>query len=201
MALYGSSAGVKDLLNPSGNDEFSNGEESRIATLLETVSGLIESRTGAVFGAETPETVAVEGEGGNRLFLPKGIRSLTSIVEGPDWSSGAWVNGVALTTSAYRLESQVANGAYRTLVRMDGAWSGQYVITGVWEDRVADVPEDIHYLANYLTSEIYKKQQASPAGFVGPDGAAVPVRNTFNEPEVRAIIDRYRVGPSMWVIA
>lgn len=200
MALYGSTAGVKDLLNSSGTDDFPEAQEARIQTLLTTVSAIIESKTSAVFGDNTAEAVAVEADGGSRLYLPKGVRSVTSIVESPDWVSGAWSGGVALTTSAYRLDSRVANGAYRTIARMDGGWHGTYIITGVWEDRVATVPDDIHYLANYLTSEIFKKQTASPAGFVGPDNAVVPVRNTFNEPEVKAIIDRHRVGPSMWVI-
>jgi hypothetical protein len=201
VALYGSSAAVKDLLNPSGGDDFTEGQESRIQQLLKVASALIEYRTSAVFGSSEPETIDVTADGGRRLYLPKGLRSLSTIIEGPDWLNGAWANGYALGTSAWRLDSQVSGGAYRTLYRMDGGWHGTYLITGVWEDQHATVPDEIHYLASYLAAEIFKKQAASPAGFVGPDNAVVPVRNTLNEPEVRDILSRYSVGPAIWVVS
>jgi hypothetical protein len=61
------------------------------------------------------------------------------------------------------------------------------------------VPDDITYLANFLAAEIFKKQPMSPAGAVGPDGAVVPLRNAFMEPEVKKIINKWRVGPRVMV--
>lgn len=206
---YGTAARVKDLLGNEGED-FTADQESRIGQLLEVMSRVIEERTGAIFGDATAETVEETADGGSILYLSKGLRSVTSIVENPTtWSGTAWNGGTTLTTADYRLSGKLnkraTDGAfatcYRTIERINGGWSGRYVITGVWEDRFATVPVDIDYLASYLAAEVFKKQKASPAGFVGPDNAVVPVRNTLNEPEVKAILNRWSVGPVAWVIA
>lgn len=199
MSVYGSTAGVTDLLESQGTNDWSESELARIQSLLATVSALIEHDTGATFGEAESETIAVESLCWDKplLYLPKGLRSVASVTESPEWVSGAWSGGTALTTSQYRLASHTVDGYYRTLYRVDGWWAGTYLVTGTWEDTSEDVPEAIHYLANYLSAEIFKKQKASPAGFVGPDGATVAVRNTFNEPEVKRILDRYRVNSSV----
>lgn len=199
MAIYGSTAGVQDLLAPQGTNDWSEPELARIGSLLATVSALIESDTGATFGEAESETLAVETLGtGPLLYLPKGLRSLTSVTQSPEWASGAWTGGTVLTTDEYRLASRTVDGVYRTLLRVGGGWwAGTYLVAGMWEDTSEDVPEEIHYLANYLSAEIFKKQKASPAGFVGPDGATVAVRNTFTEPEVKRILDRHRVNNSV----
>jgi hypothetical protein len=54
-------------------------------------------------------------------------------------------------------------------------------VTGQWAATDADalVPDDLVYAVDYLVSEHFKIEQASPAGFTGPDGATVPIRNPF----------------------
>lgn len=198
MTIYGSTAGVKDLLASQGTNDWSEPELARINALLPTVSALIESDTGATFGEAEPETLAIESLGyGSLLYLPKGLRSLTGVTESPEWESGAWGGGTVLTNSQYRLASRTIDGVYRTLLRVDSGWAGTYLVTGLWEDTSAEIPPEIDYLANYLAAEIFKKQKASPAGFVGPDGVAVAVRNTFIEPEVKRILDLHRVNRSV----
>jgi hypothetical protein len=200
MPTYGSTAAVKDLLSSSGTQDFSEPQEARMTALLPVVSRMIEHTTGAVFGDDTAETVDVDADGGRVLYLPKGIRSVTSVKTEPIWLSGAWTGGTTLSTSDYRLTHQVSNGAYRAIAHMTGGWFGTVLVAGVWEDRVATVPEDITYLANYIAAELFKKQPMSPAGFVGPDGTAVSLRDAFKETEVRTIIERHRVGPGVWVL-
>ena len=198
MTVYGSTAGVKGLLESQGSNDWSEPEVARMTSLLATVSALIEHDTGATFGEAAPETIAVESlNRGSLLYLPKGLRSLTSVTESPEWVSGAWSGGTGLTTCEYRLASHTVDGYWRTLYRVDGYWAGTYLVTGSWEGTTDDIPEEINYLANYLSAEIYKKQKASPAGFVGPDGVTVAVRNTFTEPEVKRILDRHRVNGSV----
>lgn len=209
-APYGSIPAVQDLLSSDGTTEaWSESQQSRMLALLETIGGLIEEATGCRFGSETPETIEVNGQGDDTLFLDKGIRSVSSIVENPTtWTGSAWTGGTAFATTDYRLsgkEVQRIDGdtdstVYHKLLRVDGVWSGLYVITGVWEDRVANVPDDIHYLANYVAAEVFKVQKASPAGFVGPDGAVVPVRDVFRSSEFRRIIDRWAVGRVAMVV-
>ena len=123
MAIYGSTAGVKGLLESQGTNEWSEPELARITSLLATVSALIESDTGATFGEAQAETLAVETVGaGPLLYLPKGLRSLTSVTQSPEWENGAWTGGTLLTSSEYRLASQTVDGLYRTVLRVGGGW-------------------------------------------------------------------------------
>jgi hypothetical protein len=76
-----------------------------------------------------------------------------------------------------------------------GWWPTVVVIVGTWADTDADatVPDDITYAANYLISERFKLEQASPAGQIGPDGSVIPVRNSLKDPLVSATMDYWRV--------
>lgn len=202
MPAYGSSEAVLEILRTNDAAEFSSDETARIGDLLLVVSLTIEQITGATFSADaiTPTTRDQEGDGLPRLYLDMGLRSVTTIKEGVTWSAGQWGGGTTLTTSQYRLTGQRANGAYRVLERMDGIWYGPVVITGTWEDTYPTVPDDITYVANFVTAELFKAQQASPHGLMGPEGSAVPIRNALAIPEVKRTLDHYRVGPGVWVI-
>jgi hypothetical protein len=201
MALYGSVAAIEQLLRSVTNGTFSTDEVARITDARAMVSAVIESKTGAVFGVSPAptETIVVDGEGGSLLFLPKGIRTVTSLAEHPDWNGTGWVNGTLLATTAFRASGKVANGAYRQLIRTDGGWFGPYVVVGVWEDQVPTVPDEITYAVNFISAEIFKAQSASPHGLMGPEGALVPIRDAFKAPEVLETIQRWSVGPCAWV--
>lgn len=203
MPLYGSDDAIKGLLRPEDAGAFSADESTRIANLRKLASALIEYETGASFGESTAETLVVDaGEYGQgaRLYLPKGIRSVASVTENAAWVGGAWSGGTALTTSDWRLTSLTLGGAYRTLTHMTGAWAGRYLIAGVWEDKYPTVPDDITYVANFIAAESFKDENTSPAGFVGPPEALVPVREALQHPKVRTIFDKYRVGPGVLVV-
>lgn len=202
MPAYGSAASVQEILRTNDIATFSDDEMARIAALLPVVSLAIEQITGATFNAAAVPATArdQEGDGLPRLYLDMGLRSVTTVTENPTWGAGAWSGGTALTSSQYRLTGQRANGAYRILERMDGVWSGPVVITGVWEDTYPTVPDDITYIANFVAAELFKAQQASPHGLMGPEGSAVPIRNALAIPEVKRTLDFYRVGPGVWVI-
>jgi len=202
MPAYGTAEAVKQLLRTNDAAEFSADEEARITALLPVVSLAIEQITGATFHATAPAATArdQEGDGTSRLYLDMGLRSVTTIKEDVTWSAGTWFGGTTLTTSQYRLSGLRSTGGYRILDRMDGAWSGPVVITGVWEDTYVSVPDDITYIANFVAAEIFKGQQASPHGLMGPEGSMVPIRNALAAPEVRLKLDHYRVGPGIWVL-
>jgi hypothetical protein len=201
MATYGSAAAVERLLESSDDDTLTVDELARVNELLPVVSAIIETETGAMFGSNTPETVLVSAEAGNVLFLPKGIRTVTSIAEGPTWSGTAWTGGTQLPTTSYYVRALATSGAYRQIVRTDGGWFGDYAITGLWEDKVVTVPDDITYAANYAAAEIYKKQKAAPGRFASAGGETVLFRQfPFKDDEIKRILDRWRVGPCAWAV-
>lgn len=200
MAVYGSIQGVRALVQATEGDDFGTDMQQRMEDLLPVVSAIIESETGAVFAA-TPTPVARVIEAapyGLTFYLPVGLYSVTSIVAAPEWNGTAWIGGTTLASTDYRLAGRNRDGIYRTIQGLSTPWYGGYLITGVWEDQVASVPPDIDYVANYAAAEIFKKQNASPAGFAGPDGSVVLFRDVFRETEVRKILDRHRVGLGVW---
>ena len=203
MALYGSTQAIKNLLNATDADSWDDGKIARMVALQQAVSRIVEMQTGAVFYGDptdiTPEQRVIEAAPvGTVLFLPWGLRSASAILEGPTWDGAAWTAGTSLTTSQYRLSGRTPSGIYRTIAGVSRSWGGDYAITGIWEDQVPGVPEEIDYVVNFVAAEAFKEEQASPAGFVGPDGAVVPIRNALANPKVRAILDHYRIGPGAW---
>jgi len=203
MPDYGSAAAVKQMLGPDAA-AYSADDEARIANLLKLASRVVEQATGTVFGDATAAVREVWGEGGETLALPVGIRSVTSIVEGPTtWTGSAWTGGSALATADWRfgrgvvrqVSGSASTTAYRTLLRVGGAWSGLYVVTGLWEDRLATVPDAITYAVNVMAKEQFKREMASPAGEIGPDGSVLPLRDWLREPAVRSAVAAWRVGP------
>ena len=87
---------------------------------------------------------------------------------------------------------------------LTGAWWGAVdflnrplvpvLVTGDFADTDDDaaVPEDIAYIANYLTAEIFKAESTSAAGQIGLEGNYVPPRNPWNDPLVKAILHKHQ---------
>jgi hypothetical protein len=202
MPTYGSANAVKAVLRADVTSTFNADQDTRITALLALASNYIESQTGAQFGVSASETIVIDTdwENGETLFLPKGIRSVTSITENPSWA-GSWTGGTAVTSATYRLTGKASGQSfYRTITRTDGSWAGNYVIIGVWEDQYPTVPDDVTWAVNTVVVELFKKQQASPAGQIGPDGSIIPLRDVFQQTEIRTVVDRYRVGSLMGAI-
>lgn len=203
MALLGSTSAVKDALRATEGDEWPAWTDAALSRYQQWVSALIEAETGATYYGTITDIVPVaraieDVPAGDTLYLPLGLRSVTSIVSAPDWDGSAWSGGTTLLTSDYRLGGLARSGVYRIVRGLSYAWGGTAVITGIWEDQIAPVPADIDALATYVMAELYKKQKASPAGFSGPDGATVPIRDVFKESEVKKTIAANRIGVGVW---
>ena len=203
MALYGSVGRVQNILQATEDDAFADANKTSWSSWLATVSAYIESETRRVWGDSTPvpTTKVVPVSPANAtLFLPIGLRSVTSIVIAPTWDGTGWDGGTTLVDADYRLSGLTADGVYRRILGINYAFGGDVVITGIWEDQADTVPEAIHHIASYMAAELFKKQQASPAGFTGPDGATVPLRDVFTQSEVQKTLDLYRAGRGYWAL-
>jgi hypothetical protein len=194
--LYGDLEQVKGMLRPSETAGFGGDAEARLAALQEVVSLLIEEKTGRVFGGTaTPTARTIEGPRGapwDILLLPSPIRSVTSVaIVGSDpvtLDAGDYVLwNVSPQGDAFQLR-RVANGYWPIRNGVD-----RIVVTGVWSDTASGgtVPADIDYIANYIIAERFKSEKASPAGFTGPDGATVPVKDPWRDGMVKAVVEKY----------
>jgi len=203
MAVYGSVEGVLQILASGEDDTFAENDQARIGALLRVVSLIIEEKTGVVF-SDSPDaaTMVVPVPWPTPvLWLPQPAVSITSVTADQDWTGTAWSGGTLVAPMSYRLAGPTSLGTFRTLLRQDGvAWYGTYQIIGVWGATVDGVPPQIDAIANKITADLFRKDNASPAGFTGPDGATVPIRNAFKEPEVVAVLEHFNVNASAVVI-
>ncbi len=205
MALYGSIAATKQLLKADVGSVFNADQDARLVALQTAVSLLIEHETGRTFGTgATTESVVVTAPGVSPvLVLPKGLRTITTITREGSWTGTAYTGGTSVLGTIYRKTAIARTGEALSLTTIDGSyWVGIYTIVGTWEDTDGDalVPDDITYVANYLMAERFKVEQASPAGFSGPDGAIVPIRNMMKDPIVKSTLDYHRATPLLWAV-
>ena len=204
MATYGSQAAVLALLKGASTVTLPAEAGDRIDALLAVASALVEARTGRTFGTgTTAETVVVPAPGvTDVLVLPKGVRTVTSVTVGASWDGAGWVGGITLPAALWVPVWRQSTGEWLALARADGAhWAGPVVIAGTWEDTDADatVPDEITYVVNYLAAEGYKREQASANGVIGPDGAAVPIRDAWKDPWVKGVLDTWTVSAAVVV--
>lgn len=201
MSVYGDDDIIIQMLGPAEpSDGLSADLEDRVSAMNAVVSGLIDEATGRewIVGAPAPATRTIYPHGGSSsvLVLPVPAVSISAITVGQqDWA-GVLSGGVALDTTYWSVALRNRAGEITALRSNAGAdWLGYRVvtITGVWADQIQSVPDDIIWVANFVTAERIKQEQASPAGFVGPDGTVAPIRDPWADPQVKAILRRHRV--------
>jgi hypothetical protein len=197
--LYGDIETAKAMLRPTGSASFNDDAEVRLAALQAFVSQQLEYKTGRIFGGTaTPTTRTVQGNMScpdEILDLPMPVRSVSAVA-----ITGNSPETVA--DSDYVLWYGDRLGDYHAIRRTYGSlWPWRngidaVAVTAVWSDEAngGAVPDDITYAANYLIAELFKSEQASPAGFTGPDGATVPIRDPWKNSTVTSAIEAHRVN-------
>ena len=207
MTAYGDDNTVATMLEPSTNSGFSEVLTTRIAAMREVVSRLIDEETGRSWGtAGTSETRVIRSNGavyGELLILPAPARSISAITVNVTDEAGVISGGTVLESSQWTTGLTDANGNITAIqVGWFGNWSypfgypGTTTVTGIWADTGADtdIPAEINWACNYITAKSIAEEQASPAGFVGSDGAVVPIRNPWSDPKVKKILRKYELA-------
>ncbi len=192
MPLYGSIDGAKRLLRAVDTSTFSADADARLVALQRAVSLLIEHETGRTFGtAQPPEARTFDLPYSDMLIMDPSAKDVTLVVAG----------GVAVDSTFWELKHIDKEGWAYGLRRRDGwSWRGATVteatVTARWADQDADAaaPDDVTYVANYLIAERFKVEQASPAGFTGPEGQVIPIRNVMKDPIVAGVLCKYRTN-------
>jgi hypothetical protein len=180
---YGDSVHIRQLLNLV--EDVSPSTAERIDALNATVSSIVEDELGRSFGATaTDTTVLFWAENSDVLVLPRPLRTITTVTYGGIVTGSTMTGGSVLTTDYWTPSIVDQDGLIYALRMLSGVWWGVGVpvtITGQWAatDADASVPDDLVYAVDYLVAEHFKIEQASPAGFTGPDGSTVPIRNPW----------------------
>lgn len=197
---YGDTDAIKALLRASQGTTFTADNLARLDDLNVAISLIVEDKLGRTFGAtEADSTVLCWAHDDDVLVLPEPIRTITTITVGGTVTGTTMTGGSVLTTSYWTPAIRdVGTGDIYALRLLSGGWWGAGVpvtIMGQWvaTDADADVPADLVYAVNYLVAERFKIEQASPAGFIGPDGTTIPIRDSWKDPVWLAIEAKYGV--------
>lgn len=197
MVAYGDAETIAQMLEPDNPSGFSASLLARIEAMREVVSRQIDEKTGRTFGVVgTSETRTVRGSGvSSVLVLPAPARVISAVTVDVIDEAGVVSGGTALTPSQWTIALSDDEGNITAITAGWGVWWGTTQITGLWVDQGASltVPAEIAWLCNYVSAKTIAEENASPAGFVGPDGSISYPRNPWSHPQVRDIIRKYRI--------
>ena len=214
MAAYGDADQVKVMLRADESIPFGADIDSRIEALNPTISATVDDATGRTFGVAGAATTELHWVGPyDQIILNRPATAITKITYGGTVSGSTMTGGTDILAADLVTTMRDAQGRiYAIRAATGGVWSwydtaqpfaiyartpvavtATYDTFGYDASTVSDVPADITYIVNYMISERIKLEKAGPAGFTGPAGDVVPVRDVFGDPLVRRVIDKYRV--------
>jgi hypothetical protein len=214
MALLGDLDHVEKMLRATVGSDLGDDVTDRLSLIRAAISARLEDLCGRTFGSPVEDTTEIVWAGPfETILLPRPARSITSVTSGGTVSGTTYTGGSAITGFAYA-PYDAQRGLIYGLTRTTGSWwawgdpYGAYgarqpvEIVGDFSDSDADsdVPDDVTYAANLLIAEQFKRENASPAGFSGPTGDVIPMRDPWNDPFVKQVIERYSATASVMAI-
>lgn len=195
---YGDTEHIRQLLNL--DDEPSASTAQRIDALNVAVSLVAEAELGRTFGeTATDQTVLFWATNSDVLVLPRPIRTITSVTVGGTVAGSTMTGGTPYSTALWTPSIVDADGQIYALRLLSGGWWGAGMpvqIVGQWAavDADAEPPKDFVYAIDTLVAEHFKIEQASPAGFTGPDGSTVPIRNPWKSELWLKVKEKYSIA-------
>lgn len=203
---YGDNAQVKAMLRADEGIPFGSDIDGRIDALNKAISLAVDEQTGRTFGVAATATSELHWIGPyDTIVLHRPATAITSITYGGTISGSTMTGGTEIAAADLIDVIRDHKGRiYAIRAATGGVWSWYdspslyqtytrtpVVVTATYDDATDGVPDDIRYAVNYMVLERFKLEKAGPAGFTGPDGSTVPVRDVFNDPLVRRTLAKY----------
>jgi hypothetical protein len=196
VALLGDIETVKVMLRATENISFGADIDQRLTQIQQAVTAGIEAETNRTFGdAGSATTELIWAGESDVIVLPRPAWSVTSVTYGGTLAGTTITGGTDIL--AGEIVHTLRDSAGRIIaIRTPYQWTrgAALAVTAVYADGNAvgdtSVPDAISYAANYLIAEVFKREQASPAGFLGPEGV-VPMRDVWKDPTVTRILREY----------
>jgi hypothetical protein len=207
---YGDPALIRKMIRAVPSMETDEDVDARIAALNSAVSSALEEACERTWGTPVADTTEIVWVGpGDTIVLPRPARTITSITYGGTVTGATMTGGTVVDDSELYYPIVDRNGlvyAIRSNTASVWWWNWAYLtpsayypqtpvaITGDFtsSDNDTTVPADITYNASYMVVERLKVEKSSTSFGIGPAGEIVPVRDVFNDPLVKKIIDKYR---------
>lgn len=217
MVAYGDAAQVKVMLRADESIPFGADIDSRIEALNLAISAAVDEETGRTFGVAGADTTEIHWVGPyDTIILNRPATAITKITYGGTVSGSIMTGGTDILATDLVITIMDHKGRitairpgnmgagyiwswydtpqpFAVYTRTPVAVTATYDVYGYDAGTVSHVPADITYIVTYMISERLKLEKAGPAGFTGPAGDIVPVRDVFSDPLVKRVLTKYRV--------
>ncbi len=158
------------------------------------LAGVFDHKVGRSFGvAAVPSSrTVVIGHQADTMVLARPARAITGISHGGTFAGGVWADE---TVETEWHERYGRDGLIYGVERVSGYWPNRVRVTATWgDDPEADIPDDVKHALTIATIKQYRRETATPnSDMLGPEGFAIPAPDPWNDPQVKATIDKYRV--------
>ena len=158
------------------------------------LADVFDHKVGRSFGVATvPSTRTIMvGHRTNTLVLARPARSITDIAHSGTFDGSGYAGE---TVEDYWHEGNGHDGLIYTVERISGDWPNRVRVTAIWaSDSDSVVPADVQHALTLATVKQYRKETSTPgADLLGPEGFGVPAPDPWNDAQVKAVIDKYRV--------
>ena len=210
MPAYGDVALIRKMIRAVPGMETDEDVNARIDALNLAVSSALEEACERTWGSPVADTTEIVWVGpADTIILPRPARSITSITYGGTVTGTTMTGGTTVLATSLYYPIVDRNGLiYAIRGNASNVWWWNWelvsdspysdkvpvVVTGdfVSSDNDTTVPDDVKYIASYMVVERLKVEKSSTAFGIGPAGEIVPVRDVFNDPLVKRVIDKYR---------
>lgn len=215
MPVYGDPDHVEKILRAETDFDLGPDVHDRLVSIQASMSLQLEQKCKRTWGVPAADQTAIYWIGDvDTIILDRPARAVTSVTTGGETAGSTYSGGTVVDGSEYTFRPVGAfDGLIRGIVRLNGVpWTidaAQYdgigrvpvKVVAQFADVDADdaVPADVDYAVNVLILETFKAETASPAGFTGPDGGTVPIRDPWKHPTVKQVIEQYK-PQRRWVV-
>lgn len=199
IGSYVTTATLKARLLPAGVTDTT--DDTLLGTICDQVNQWIETFTGAVLAPVASAVYLFDGDGGNTIYVPNGVRTV-SLLEVGD-STGDSFSTIASTDYFLRplaqdrpphmpawkiVLSDLPAGSYRTFPR------GYANVRVTMVTGPAAIPDDVIDVALTVATRVWARRQSGQADMIGVDETGAPTISREVSARDRATLSKYRVN-------
>lgn len=210
MTVYGDHDHMLQMLRTNSSQEVDAEVTERLERIAGIVSGLIDEKLKRSFGSGQDSTSRVFwGTYSPVLLFETAARTVTQVKVGGELVDNVFTGGEVFDPSNYypwpydgRLS--LIYGLHLRTIQRDWNWHSVFSpmyprtpvqVTGTWEDGDTDdsVPDDINYIADIITVQLFKNESTNASGSIltGEDSSDSP-KDPWKFSVVRDVMDKYR---------
>lgn len=181
---------IANLREVAGNTELL----AYLYRIENALADVFDHKVGRSFGVvAVPSTrTIVVGHRTNTLVMARPAREIVGIAHSGTFDGSGYADE---TIEDSWHEGNSRDGLIYTVERISGDWPNRVRVTAIWaSDSDSVVPADVQHAITLATIKQYRRETSTPGSdLLGPEGFGVPTPDPWNDPQVKAVVEKYRV--------